>query len=221
MRALISGSSGLVGGELLERLMKSASIERVVSVGRRPVSVGDGDPASKLTQMNVDFANLPELPPTDVAFCCLGTTIKKAGSQAAFRAVDHDAVIAFARAAKKAGAKKFVLVSALGANAKSPIFYNRVKGEVERDLTGVGFDSLIILRPSLLLGERKESRAAEKVFVRLAPLVTPLLIGPLTNYRPIEGARVASAMLAKATGRTEPLEIIEGCDILRIAGSQE
>ena len=107
-------------------------------------------------------------------------------------------------------------MTALGANAKSAIFYNRVKGETERDLTAVGFDSLVVFRPSLLLGERNEFRMIERTFMKLTPLLRPLFIGPLANYRPIEGSRVASAMLSKATRATDPFEIIEGADIFKI-----
>jgi uncharacterized protein YbjT (DUF2867 family) len=210
MKVLVAGASGLIGGHLLEKLLADPSVTHVTSVGRRELAVSH----PKLTQAIADFAKLDVLPAADVAFCCLGTTIKKAGSQKAFRAVDHDAVMSFAKAAKAGGARKFLVVTALGANAKSPVFYNRVKGEVERDLTGIGFDSLVVFRPSLLLGERKEKRPAEKIFVGLAPLLKPIFVGPLRNYRPIEAERVAAAISAKARSpRSEPLEILEGSDI--------
>jgi uncharacterized protein YbjT (DUF2867 family) len=166
----------------------------VCSLGRRPLPRQH----PKLTQRTVDFARLESeaLPSAEDAFCCLGTTIKKAGSQEAFRAVDHDAVLAFAKAARKAGARRFLLVSALGANPSSRVFYNRVKGETEEDLKAVGFESLIILRPSLLLGDRAESRPGEHAAIVVSKVLGPLL-RPFSG-RPIEARTVARAMLALA-----------------------
>jgi uncharacterized protein YbjT (DUF2867 family) len=192
--ALVAGASGLVGGLVLDGLLESPLYREVCSLGRRPLPKQH----PKLTQRTVDFARLEgeALPAADDAFCCLGTTIKKAGSQEAFRAVDHDAVLAFAQAARKAGAKRFLLVSALGADAGSRIFYNRVKGETEEDLKKVGFESLVFLRPSLLLGNRVESRPGER-----AAIVATKLLGPLLrpfSGRPIEAKTVARAMLALA-----------------------
>nr|WP_263452131.1 NAD(P)H-binding protein [Hyalangium gracile] len=192
--ALVAGASGLVGGFLLEELLQSPQYREVCSLGRRALPRQH----PKLSQRTVDFARLEaeSLPSADDAFCCLGTTIKKAGSQEAFRAVDHDAVLAFARAARKAGARRFLLVSALGANPRSRIFYNRVKGEAEEDLKAVGFESLVLLRPSLLLGERAESRPGER-----AAMVVTKALGPLLrpfSGRPIEARTVARAMLTLA-----------------------
>lgn len=192
--ALVAGASGLVGGFLLDALLEDPLYARVVSLGRRALPKEH----PRLTQHTVDFARLePEaLPPADDAFCTLGTTLKKAGSQEAFRAVDHDAVLAFARAARKAGARRFVLVTALGANPRSRIFYNRVKGEVEEAVKGVGFGSLAILRPSLLLGERAERRPGEHAAIVVTRVLGPLL-RPLGG-RPIDARTVARAMLTLA-----------------------
>jgi uncharacterized protein YbjT (DUF2867 family) len=192
--ALVAGASGLVGGLLLDALLESPSYREVCSLGRRPVSKQH----PRLTQRTVDFARLEgeALPAADDAFCCLGTTIKKAGSQEAFRAVDHDAVLAFAKAARKAGARRFLVVTALGSDPRSRVFYNRVKGEVEEALKGVGFDTLVILRPSLLLGDRAENRPGEH-----AAIVVSRVLGPLLRPfggRPIEARAVARAMLALA-----------------------
>jgi uncharacterized protein YbjT (DUF2867 family) len=192
--ALVAGASGLVGGHLLDALLGSPLYREVCSIGRR--SLPQQHP--KLLQRTVDFSRLESeaLPPSDDAFCCLGTTIKKAGSQEAFRAVDHDAVLAFAKAARKAGTRRFLVVSALGADPRSRIFYNRVKGEIEEDLKGVGFESLIILRPSLLLGDRAESRPGEHAAIVVSKLLGPLL-RPFSG-RPIEARTVARAMLVLA-----------------------
>jgi uncharacterized protein YbjT (DUF2867 family) len=192
--ALVAGASGLVGGFLLEALLESPLYREVCSLGRRALP----QQHPKLTQRTVDFARLENepLPAADDAFCCLGTTIKKAGSQEAFRAVDHDAVLAFAKAARKAGARRFLLVSALGADARSRMFYNRVKGEAEEHLQPLGFESLVLLRPSLLLGERSESRPSERVAVVVSKVLGPLL-RPFSG-RPIEARTVARAMVALA-----------------------
>jgi uncharacterized protein YbjT (DUF2867 family) len=152
----VAGGSGLVGGALLSRLLRDAFFTQVVAVGRRRLP-GD-DP--KLTQCLVDFSSPAALPleqvePPDVAFSCLGTTMRKAGSRQAFRAVDHDAVLAFARAAHDRGARAFLHVTALGADARSLVFYNAVKGQTEDDVARLGIPSVYAFRPSILDGERQ------------------------------------------------------------------
>jgi uncharacterized protein YbjT (DUF2867 family) len=192
--AWIAGASGLIGSRLLTRLLDDPAAQVVVSLGRRPLDV----PSPKLVQRSVDFAALDVtgLPPPDVAFCTLGTTIGKAGSQAAFRAIDHDAVLAFAKAAHTAGAPTFLVVTALGADPTSSVFYNRVKGETEADLRQLGFASLAILQPSLLLGDRTESRPAERAAIVASRFLAPLL-KPFAA-RPIEADVVARALISLA-----------------------
>jgi uncharacterized protein YbjT (DUF2867 family) len=192
--AWIAGASGLVGSKLLSLLLDDPLFTAVASLGRHPVAVTH----PKLTQRTVDFAALDAsgLPAPDVAFCALGTTIAKAGTAEAFRAVDHGAVMAFARAAFEAGARRFEVVTAHGADARSMVLYNRVKAEVEADLRTVGFTSLAIARPSLLLGDRAESRPGERVAV----VASRLLGGLLRPFeaRPIEADVVARALVAIA-----------------------
>lgn len=190
--ALIAGASGLVGGHLLDLLLEATDVAWVISLGRRALDRSD----ARLEQRTVDFAALDavELPAVTEAHCCLGTTIARAGSQEAFRAVDHDAVVAFARAAKRAGAQRFLVVTALGADPRSRVFYNRVKGEAEEALKALGFPSLVILRPSLLLGDRAESRPGERAAIVASRIFAPLL-RPFGS-RPIEGRTVAKAMVA-------------------------
>ncbi|WP_257454655.1 oxidoreductase [Archangium lipolyticum] len=202
--AVVTGASGLVGGLLLDTLLASPRYREVLSLGRRPLP----EQHPKLVQRTVDFARLAEesLPAADDAFCCLGTTIKKAGSQEAFRAVDHDAVLAFAQATKKAGARRFLVVTALGANPRSRVFYNRVKGEAEEALEGVGFESLVILQPSLLLGERAESRPGERAAIMASRVLAPLL-RPLAS-RPIEARTVARAMVALALDAPRGVRVV-------------
>jgi uncharacterized protein YbjT (DUF2867 family) len=144
----------------------------------------------------VDFSALPALPASDAALCALGTTIKTAGSQAAFRAVDFDAVLAFAQAAKAAGVQRFAVVSALGASASSSNFYSRVKGEMETALTALGFESLLIARPSLLTGNREALGQPRRNLEHLAmQLSAPLSALVPAAWRPIEASTVARALL--------------------------
>jgi uncharacterized protein YbjT (DUF2867 family) len=197
--AWIAGASGLVGGHALEALLGDERIERVVSFGRRELEKSH----AKLEQRRIDFAafDAGDAPAPSVAVCALGTTIKKAGSQGAFRAIDHDAVLAFARAAKERGASAFVVVTALGADPSASVFYNRVKGEVEAALAELGFESLVILQPSLLLGDRQESRTGEHIAIVASRLLAPLL-EPLRS-RPIE-ARVVGRAAARLALEARP-----------------
>ena len=180
MIAAIIGSTGLTGSLLIRRLLAEAAITRVVSVSRRPV----GESSPKLSELLID--DLDELPShkselaADLYFCCLGTTIGAAGSQEKFAKVDHTAVVAFARIAAAQNARSLTLVSAMGANEKSRIFYNRIKGRAEADVQSLGLKSLIIFRPALLVGPRVEVRPAERIAARtLVPLarILPRRVG--------------------------------------------
>ena len=214
--AWIAGGSGLVGGLLLRRLLDSERFERVVSMGRRTLALDH----PRLVQIRTELVPEPQVadaPAPDVAFCALGTTIAKAGSREAFRRVDHDAVVAFARAARARGARCFVHVTALGADPGSRVFYNAVKGEVERSAAALGFDAVYALRPSILDGPREESRPAERVGLAVARALGPLL----GKYRPTPAEAVARAMIALAA-RPEPgAHAVEAHDIPRIASRGE
>jgi uncharacterized protein YbjT (DUF2867 family) len=159
----------------------------------------------------VDFAALPPLPPLDEVYLALGTTIKAAGSQSAFRALDFDANVAVARAALAVGARRAGLVSAIGADAKSRVFYNRVKGELEDALARLSFDGLVIARPSLLVGDREAlgqpKRSAEKVATVVSKLLGPLIPA---NYRPIAAADVARALLARVPDARGRVVLLSG-----------
>lgn len=201
--AIVAGATGLVGHALVEQLLADGSggAVHVLVRAQRP----DWRDRSGLTQHEVDYrARLPVLPTVDDAYCCLGTTIKVAGSQEAFRAVDFDAALAFARAAKEAGATRFGLVSALGADPASGIFYNRVKGETERAIAALGFESMVIARPSMLLGDRtalgQPTRRGELIAAGFNSAIGWLLP---RSVRPIEAATVARA-LARSVQRGEP-----------------
>ncbi|WP_326938749.1 MULTISPECIES: nucleoside-diphosphate sugar epimerase [unclassified Acidovorax] len=159
----------------------------------------------------MDFAALPALPPVDDVYITLGTTIAAAGSQSAFRAVDHDAVLATARAARAAGATRCGVVTAMGANPHSRIFYNRVKGEVERDLQALGFETLVIARPSLLIGERtalqQAPRHAESLSITLFRWLDPVLPA---RYRARPGADVAHALVHAVQSLPAGLHVLSG-----------
>lgn len=193
--AWIVGSTGLVGGHALRALLADPHFASVLSVVRRPSGVLD----ARLEEKVVDFESMArelEGRRTDVAICCLGTTIKQAGSQERFRHIDFDYVLAFAQSALSAGAKHFIVVTALGADAKSRIFYNRVKGELEEALGALGFERLVIARPSFLAGDREALgqpvRGGEKLALRLSRWLRPVIPA---NYRSIAAADVAAALL--------------------------
>ena len=195
--AIIAGASGLVGRFLLNDLLSRDRYERVIALVRSDLGLS----SPKLSTARVDFAAINSTAPGDACagadlFCTLGTTIKKAGSQDAFRRVDHDAVLAFARWGLAHGARRFFVVTALGADAASSVFYNRVKGEVERDIASLGFAETHVFRPSFLLGPREEWGGVSK------PLGF-VFSGPLAKYRPIEAERVAHAM-GKTAGGVSP-----------------
>lgn len=195
--ALVAGATGLVGGQLLGRLLADPGWERVTVLARRPLPGGPGAASGRPDVRVVDFAGLDSAAaiPADAAFCALGTTIRKAGSQAAFRAVDHDAVVAFARLARRSGVSCFVLVSSVGASPSARNFYLRTKGEAEASVAALEFSRLVIMRPSLLLGPRSEARAGEAIARALVPVVNPLLP---RRYRGIDAGAVATAMVAAA-----------------------
>lgn len=195
--ALVAGASGLVGTELVRVLAASGDYRRVIALSRRPLSIESPRLANRILR----FENLEQdLRGTtcEDAYCCLGTTIRQAGTQAAFRAVDHDLILRFARFAQAAGAKTLVVVSAAGAAADSRNFYLRVKGETELALEALRFRSLQLMEPSLILGSRKQWRITEVVGSVVMPLLNPLLLGRFEQWRAIPARTIALAMRAAA-----------------------
>jgi uncharacterized protein YbjT (DUF2867 family) len=205
MNAAISGSTGFIGTHLINLLKTDETFQRVDVLSRKPLEL----PEKFNVLVSSDLAK-QKMDAVDVAFCALGTTIRTAGSQEAFYHVDHDLVLAFAKKSKEAGAKAFVLVSSVGANPKTSNFYLRVKGETERDLEGVGFESLIILRPSMLMGDRKEFRFGELIGKGVMTLFNPVMIGGLAKYRGIHGKTVARAMLKLGKEHLLGVHVLEG-----------
>jgi len=192
--ALLAGASGFVGTLALDILLDSPDVGRVFAVTRRPLGREHPRLANRIVQFEQIESQLKGLT-CHIALCCLGTTIRQAGSEQAFRQVDIDAVLAFARTAKAAQAQRLVVVSSVGADPKSKNFYLRTKGEMEQALTGIGFPSLDILQPSVLLGWRREIRPVELAASVVAPLVNPFLIGKREPYRGIPARTVAAAMV--------------------------
>ena len=211
----IAGATGLVGRALLSQLLdKQLDVHALL---RR--AAPDLPKSKYLHPHQVDFTRLAldALPAPQVVYICLGTTIGVAGSQAAFRAVDFDAVVSVAKAAKAAGARRCVVVSAMGASASSAVFYNRVKGETEQALGKLGFERLVIARPSLLLGERaalgQPTRAGEIWGERITRPIRGLIPA---KWRPIEASRVAQAMAQAIAGDGPALEVLESDELQRL-----
>jgi uncharacterized protein YbjT (DUF2867 family) len=202
--AVVAGATGLVGAELVARLLRTPAYARVVALARRPLGVRD----AHLVVVEAAFDRLPSVlghavrsgPAPDV-FCCLGSTLKAAGSESAFQRVDHDHVVALGRWARSVGARRMLVVSALGADPGSRVFYNRVKGETERDLAALGLASLVLLRPSLLVGRRAEFRLGERLALIAA---RPLRRWLPAAVRPVAAADVAQAMIDAALAQAPP-----------------
>ena len=202
MKMLLAGATGLVGNQLLTLGLNRG--HQITTVGRRPTGRASSEIVSSFTE-------LPNLPPADVAICALGTTIRQAGSQEAFRAIDHGAVMSFASAAKAAGIEHFLVVTAVGANSGASVFYSRVKGEVEQHLQKVGFRRLDIIRPGLLLGDRQQSRPIETLLKGVAPVADLLMRGKWRRYRSVSAKSVSQCLLI-LSAQTEPGEFIHHFD---------
>ncbi|WP_462379628.1 Rossmann-fold NAD(P)-binding domain-containing protein [Pseudomonas sp. Marseille-QA0892] len=207
-RVLIAGASGLVGEHLLDRLLCEPTVQCVLAPTRRPLA----EHPHLRNPIGEDLASLLEEaePGIDTAFCCLGTTIAKAGSEEAFRSIDHDLVVEVGRRARALGARHFIVISAIGADPDSSIFYNRVKGEMEQSLRAQAWPQLTIARPSLLLGLRQERRVVEAI------------AGPLMKHVPgkwgaIEATQLAWALWRLALEDDDGVRIVE-CDELRRLG---
>ena len=205
MKLMLVGASGLVGQQVLRQALANSEISRLIAPTRRPLM-----PASRLENPIVDFERLPARASwwkVDAVICTLGTTMARAGSQAAFRRVDHDYPMAVARLARAAGATAFVLNSALGAAADSRVFYNRVKGELENAIARLDYHSLTLVRPSLLDGgTRTDGRPGERVALWFAGVLRPLMPA---RYRAVATDAVARTLLAAAVSQAPGVQVIE------------
>jgi uncharacterized protein YbjT (DUF2867 family) len=207
LTALLAGASGLVGGECLKRLIQYAAYARVIVVTRR--DLGDRVRHPKIQQVISEFDRLGDIREKLRAhhvFCALGTTIRKAGSKTEFRRVDYELPLRLAQISRMNDARHFSIVSALGASRSSPFFYSRVKGEVEDGLRAMRWPSLAIFRPSVIAGERGESRPIERLgehLLRLAP----------STWRPVAASDIAAAMVAVAIESPPDVTVVESRDI--------
>lgn len=208
MKLLLAGATGLVGGHVLTQALADPRIDAVIAPVRRALPAH-----AKLLAPTVDFEALPEDAPwwaADAAISALGTTIGKAGSQEAFRRVDRDYQLAVTKLASRHGTPAFVLNSALGADPASRIFYNRVKGELERDLAGFDFASLTFVRPGLIGGERQESRPAERAALALLGILGPLLP---RAWRINPAGRIAAAMIEAAIAAKPGTHVVNSVEL--------
>ncbi|MFN8287371.1 MAG: oxidoreductase [Chitinophagales bacterium] len=212
--ALLLGASGLVGEQCLSVLLESSYYSAVTILVRKGIALKH----PKLNQLVVDFDRIKDYEAeikADDVFCCIGTTIGKAGSQAAFKKVDYYYPLQIAEIALWNGATKFILVSSLGADSHSAVFYSRVKGKLEEALKKLKFESLLIFRPSILLGNRKEKRAGEAVGRFVAEKFSFLFAGPLRKYRGTPVDLLARRMLAESQKGTKGARIYENEEILK------
>ncbi len=217
--AVVIGSTGLVGQILSEGLAGQSEYAQVLTIVRKQATWQN----SKIKNIHFNFQNWSDLG-TQIKnfssgseihfFCCLGTTIKVAGSEENFKKIDHHYVVEFSKVANQLSAQKLIVVSALGANSKSTVFYNRTKGEMEKNITAAFKNSISILRPSLLLGDRKEFRMAEKISVLLEPVYGLFLYGPFKKFKPIQAAQVAKAMIQIASQKSNDVRIFENDELL-------
>ena len=214
--ALVVGASGLVGGHVLRLLLEDSAYAGVTVLARRELPLAH----KKLQQRVVGFdrlAQIADFPRVHDVFCCLGTTMKQAGSRAAFRTVDYTYVVELARVAVRHRASQFLVVTALGADPRSRIFYGRVKGEAEEALRRLQFEGIQIFRPSWLVGARAKGRPIERMAGLLSPLVAWAFVGPLARYRPIKAETVARAMVRVAREAPRGTHVYESEDIRRRA----
>lgn len=193
-KAIIIGASGLIGSNLTRLLLSDNGINEVVLLVRKPLSIQD----PKLSQYVIDFDDKSSYSKYifgDAFYCCIGTTKAKTPDEDTYRRIDFQYPLDFARIARTQGVEQLHLVSALGADSQSYIMYNKLKGELEEALKQLNFSCLYIYQPSLLIGERQESRPAERIAGKLMRVLNPLLVGPLKKYRSIKAIKVAEAML--------------------------
>lgn len=215
MEAIIAGATGLIGSNLLDQLLNHPAYSKITAIVRTEMPKQH----PKLQQLVVDFERLENHQSHiigDVVFCVLGTTKSKTPDKAQYRKVDYQYPLDIAFIAQQNGASQYHLVSAMGANTNSSIFYSKLKGEVERDLKTIPFKTVHIYRPSLLDGERKEHRSMEGMMIGMMRILNPLLIGSLKKYRSIKIETVASAMLKQSLNPSAGIFTYDSDEIERL-----
>lgn len=211
--AAVAGATGLVGKVLVDRLLATEAFDRVVTLGRRRTERTH----PRLTEYEADLLapNVVETP-SDL-FCCLGTTIRKAGSENAFREVDHDMIVSFAQWGRRQGAIRFFLISSIGADPDSSFFYLRVKGETERDVTALHFGTFYAFRPGMIVGDRAERRPLEAIGMAAIKVMSPIMVGPLRRQRGVEPDLLARAMIGASLRGDAGPHVCEYDDFVRLA----
>ncbi len=217
--AVVAGSSGLVGEQLVKCLALSEEYEAVTAVVRK----GSSRIYEGAFTIEVDYERLSaysEELKADVVFCCLGTTLKKAGSKSGFYTVDYTFPLELAKIAAQNKSSQFNIITASGANSKSLIYYSRVKGDIEKAIVKLGIPNINIFRPSLLLGDRAEKRKGEEIGARIAKILNPLMIGRLKKFRAIQATDVANAMLNASLMEQDGVRVFES-DAIHDLGKRE
>lgn len=211
-KAILYGASGLVGSYILENLLSNDNYEQVIIVVRKDLNIQH----PKLKMLIGDFNSLSKVVKdiqADDVFIALGTTQKKTPDKKLYYQIDHDYPILASKLAKENGAKAVFLVSALGANATSSIFYTKLKGETEQGIINLNLEHTYIFRPSMILGDRKESRPMEKVFIGIFKLINPLFVGGLSKYKGIEAESIAKAMVKSAAQLDQKVKILHWAEM--------
>ncbi|KIA97896.1 epimerase [Flavobacterium sp. KMS] len=206
-KAIVYGASGLVGSYILENLLSNTNYEQIIIVVRKELDIKH----PKLKTLIGDFQSLPNVVKDiaiDEVYIALGTTQKKTPDKKIYYQIDHDYPVLAAKLAKENGAKSVFLVSAVGASSSSSVFYVKTKGETEQDIINLNFDHTYIVRPSMILGNRKESRPLEKIFIEIFKLINPLFIGNLSKYKGIEASDIAKAMVNAANNSNDKIKIL-------------
>jgi uncharacterized protein YbjT (DUF2867 family) len=206
-KAIVLGASGLIGSQLVYLLLKDETFSQVTLFVRKELSFSD----NKLKQITIEFNDLESYNSEfdgSVIFLCLGTTRKKTPNLEDYRAIDYGITLRAAKLAKSAGIEEVHLISAIGANSKSIIFYNKLKGEIEEDLIKIGFESTYIYQPSMLIGARDESRPTELIFQKLMPFIDLFMIGKLKKYRSVSKEKLAQAILNYQSNTKKGIHLI-------------
>ena len=228
--AVIIGSTGLVGSLLVEKLAQEAGFHQIIAICRQKPKDLPVFSSPRVRVITFDFLNWSELElqirsfigtSSSSFFCCLGTTIAQAKSEEAFKKVDHHYVVQFSKLAKSCKAEQLLIVSALGADKNSTVFYNKVKGEAEADVQLVFSGKLHFLRPSLLLGDRKDFRFGERIAILVSPIISPLLWGPLEKFKPVRAKDVAACLYNVASKINSAAVIIDNNEIVKLANARE